>query len=81
MKISVSSYSFAQYVGAGKMTQLDCVSKAKEMGFDAIEFTDIHGTDFDEQLENAKKLRAEAERVGNWREFTDFSIYIFIFVP
>ena len=63
MKISVSSYSFAQYVGAGKMTRLDCVSKAKEMGFDAIEFTDIHGADFDEQLENAKKLRAEAERV------------------
>ncbi len=24
---------------------------------------------------------AEAEREGNWREFTDFSIYIFIFVP
>lgn len=65
MKISVSSYSFAQYIWQGKMTQLDCVAKAKEMGFDAIEFIDIDGApDLALQKENAKKIRAEADRVG-----------------
>lgn len=46
------------------MTQLDCVAKAKEMGFDAIEFIDITGTDLEEQKANAAKLREEADRVG-----------------
>ena len=65
MKISVSSYSFMQYVWAGKMTQFDCVAKAKEMGFDAIEFVDIDGCeDYALQVENAKKIRAEADRGG-----------------
>lgn len=65
MKVSVSSYSFYQYIAAGKMTQLDCISKAKEMGFDAIEFIDIDGAEnYALQTENARKLRAEADRVG-----------------
>ena len=65
MKVSVSSYSFSQYIRAGKMTQFDTVAKAKEMGFDAIEFTDIDGKgDLELQKENARKLRAEADRVG-----------------
>ena len=49
MKTSVSSYSFHQYIKAGKLTQLECVARAKEMGFDAIEFTDITGDSLDEQ--------------------------------
>ena len=65
MKVSVSSYSFYQYIAAGRMTQLDCIAKAKEMGFDAIEFIDIDGApDLELQKENARKLRAEADRVG-----------------
>lgn len=64
MKTSVSSYSFSQYINKGKMTQLDCVAKAKELGFDAIEFIDIHGDTYEEQCENAKLIRAEADRVG-----------------
>ena len=64
MKTSVTLYSFSQYVNAGKLTQLDCVSKAKEIGFDGIEFTEIAGANLEEQKENARKLRAEAERVG-----------------
>ena len=64
MKVSVSSYSFSQQIWAGKMTQLDCVAKAKEMGFDAIEFTDIVGETLDQQKEYAKKIREEADRVG-----------------
>ena len=64
MKVSVSSYSFSQQFRSGKMTQLDCVAKAKEMGFDAIEFTDIVGEDLAQQKENARLIREEAQRVG-----------------
>ena len=65
MKISVSSYSFAQYIKAGKMTQLDCVSKAKEMGFDAIEFIDLDGKpDLEAQKEYARKIRNEVDKLG-----------------
>ena len=64
MKVSVSSYSFSQQFRLGRMTQLACVAKAKEMGFDAIEFTDIVGETLDQQKEYAKKIREEADRVG-----------------
>lgn len=65
MKISVSSYSFSQYIRQGKMTQFDTVAKAKELGFEAIEFTDIDGApDLEVQKENARKIRAEADRLG-----------------
>ena len=65
MKVSVSSYSFSQYISQGKMTVLDTVAKAKEMGFDAIEFIDLPGKgDLDAQKEYARQLRAEADRVG-----------------
>lgn len=64
MKTSVSSYSFRQYIRAGKLTQLECVSKAKEMGFDGIEFTDLAAEGLEAQKELAKQIRAEAERVG-----------------
>ena len=64
MKVSVSSYSFSQQFRLGRMTQLDCVAKAKEMGFDAIEFTDVVGETLDQQKEYTKKIREEADRVG-----------------
>ena len=64
MKISISSYSFQQYINQGKMTQLDCIKKAKEMGFDAIEFIDLVGDTLEEQKDYAKKIKDEAERVG-----------------
>ena len=38
MKIAASSYSFAQLIRKGEMTQFETIAKAKEMGFDAIEF-------------------------------------------
>lgn len=65
MKISVSSYSFSQQLNAKTMTQLDCVKKAAEMGFDGIEFTGIDGApDMEEQKKNAQAIRAEADRLG-----------------
>ena len=65
MKISVSSYSFAQYIRSGKMTQPDCVEKAKELGFDAIELTDIDGAgDIEKQKKNAVAIREKADSLG-----------------
>lgn len=64
MKISVSSYSFSQYINAGKMTQKDCVKEAKELGFDAVEFIDINGATYEEQVENAAEIRSIADSLG-----------------
>lgn len=65
MKSSVSSYSFYQYIKAGKMTQFDTIAKAHELGFDSIEFITIDGSkDYALQCENARKLRAEADKYG-----------------
>ena len=67
MKISVSSYSFQQYISAGKMTQLDCVAKAHELGFEAIEFIDLEPCEkptLEQQIEYAKAIRAEADKYG-----------------
>ncbi len=41
MTLSVSSYSFQAAINAGKMTQLDTVRVAAQIGFDGIEFTDL----------------------------------------
>ena len=41
MKISVSSYSFQQYIKAGKLSQLDTVKAAYDLGLRAIEFIDM----------------------------------------
>ena len=48
----------------GALTQLGCVSKAKEMGFDAIEIESIHPHDGSSSPEYAKKLREECERLS-----------------
>ena len=64
MKLSVSSYSFAQQICAGKMTQLDCISAAADMGFDAIDFTDLAAPSHEECLSLAERMRERAERVG-----------------
>ena len=65
MKLCVSSYSFHQYLRDDRMTQLDCIKKAKDMGFDAIEFTDILPTDNKEaQKRAAEQIRREADRLG-----------------
>lgn len=59
MKISVSSYSFSQYLTKGQLTLCDLPKKAHEMGFEGIEFTDING---DDAVETAKKIKAEADK-------------------
>lgn len=65
MKLSVSSYSYNQYLKDGRLSQLDCVRIAHKMGFDAIEFTDIlPKEDLAEQKRAAERIRKEADRLG-----------------
>lgn len=64
MKISVSSYSFQQYISAGKLAHFDTVRQAHDMGFDAIEFIDLPASSYGEQVAYAHRLRAEADRYG-----------------
>lgn len=64
MKFSVSVYSFMQYLKDGRLTPIDCIGKAKEMGFDAIEFVEFVFPEGVDPMEYAKQLRAESDRVG-----------------
>ena len=68
MKVAVSSYSFSQAMRDGRLTLKDCIAKAKEIGFEAIEFVDFNVTSTLPEgmtmMEYAKELRAECDRVG-----------------
>lgn len=64
MKIAVSSYSFSQYFQKGLLDQFSCISKAKELGFDAIEFTDLIPPEGKTEAEFAREIKAECDRVG-----------------
>ena len=64
MKIGVSSYSYSRLVRSGAMKQIDVISKAKEMGFDTIEFSTIAVPEGKTLKDFAKELRDEADRVG-----------------
>ena len=64
MKISVSSYSFSQLLNSGEHTQLSLIVLAKEMGFDAIEFTDLCPPEGVSEEDYARQIKAESERVG-----------------
>lgn len=64
MKIGVSSYSFSRLVGAGAMEQIAVIAKAKEMGFDVIEFSAIAVPKGKTLPDYARELRQEAARVG-----------------
>lgn len=64
MKISVSSYSFQQYINAGKLAHIDTIKQAHDMGFEAIEFIDLPASSYEEQVAYAHRLRAEADKYG-----------------
>ena len=64
MKLGVSSYSYAGYINAGKMTQADCVEKAAEMGFDAVEFIDLTPHDGSSLEKYAETIRKRADAAG-----------------
>jgi len=62
MKFSVSSYSYSQLTSSGKYTEKGLIALAKEMGFDGIEFAEIHAPEGTDKKEYAKALKAEAEK-------------------
>jgi len=64
MKIGVSSYSYSRLVRSGQMPQIEVIAKAKEMGFDVIEFSTIAVPEGKTLPAFAAELRAEAEKVG-----------------
>jgi sugar phosphate isomerase/epimerase len=64
MKIGVSSYSFSRLVQSGALAQIDVIQKAKEIGFDVIEFSTIKVPEGKTLPEFAADLRAEAQAVG-----------------
>lgn len=76
MKISLSTYSLNPLLQNGTLTQLGCVAKAKELGFDAIEIVDVHPHDDSSVPEYAAKLREECERlsmpISNYTVGADF---------
>ena len=64
MKFSVSTYSFHKYIQEGILNQFTCIAKVKEMGFDAIEFTDLTPPEGVSEIEFAHQLRAECDRLN-----------------
>ena len=64
MKICVSSYSFSKLMAKGELNQLSAIAKAKELGFDGIEFAGITPHDGATKDVYARKLKAEAGRLG-----------------
>ena len=60
MKIGVSSYSFIKYLVDGKMDLKDVIKKAKEIGFEAIEFIGFEDEKF--SLDFAKEIKEEADK-------------------
>ena len=66
MKYSVSIYSFFSAIQAGELTPLQCVSVAKDLGFDAIEavdFVNFSGTQ-EEKKAQALELKEAADKCG-----------------
>ena len=63
MKVSVSTYSFSKMLCNGEITQFDCIAKAKELGFDGVEFADVLPHDGSSIEEYAKKLNEECKRL------------------
>ncbi len=64
MKTSVSSYSFSHLMRTTGETQFSVIEKAKNLGFDAIEFTDLTPPEGESALSFAVWLKGEAARVG-----------------
>jgi sugar phosphate isomerase/epimerase len=64
MQIGVSSYSYSRLVRSGQMKQIEVIAKAKEMGFDVIEFSTIAVPEGQTLPDFAAELKAEADRVG-----------------
>lgn len=65
MKVGVSSYSFHKYINATGCDLFAVVDKAKEIGFDGIEFLNLnYYIKNEDKIAYAKKLKAYCEEKG-----------------
>lgn len=66
MKFSVSLYSFFSAIRKGAITPMECIAKAKELGFDAVETVDFVNFSCppEEMLKMAEDIKAEADKCG-----------------
>lgn len=66
MKYAVSLYSFYNALKKNLITPMECIAKAKELGFDAIEAVDFvnFACPPEEMLAEAAKIKTEADRHG-----------------
>jgi len=64
MKIGVSSYSFIRLVKSGQLKQIDVVHKAKEIGFDVIEFVPFVLEEGESAKDFAARIKEECDKVG-----------------
>ncbi|NSW91500.1 MAG: sugar phosphate isomerase/epimerase [Firmicutes bacterium] len=64
MKIGVSTYSFSALMNNETMSQLEVIGKAKEMGFDVIEFSGLRVPEGQFIESFAEKVKEECARVG-----------------
>ena len=70
MKFSVSTYSYCRLINSGEKTLLDCITLAKETGFDGIEFVetaDLEGSM--PELDILYMTRVQGERFFNEEEY------------
>ncbi len=63
MKLGISSYAYSKLLKSKEMDLFDIIKKTKEIGFDAIEFSNLPATG-DEKLELAKQVKKACEQVG-----------------
>ncbi len=64
MKFAICSYSLSSLVNKGEKTEKELISLAKELGFEAFEFSEIRTPEGMDKIEYARELREEALRVG-----------------
>ncbi len=64
MKIGVSTYSFSQAVERGTLKYYDLLSKAKEMGFDVIEYAGLAVPEGSTLMDEARRTREISDQVG-----------------
>ena len=63
MIIGTSSYSFQPYISRGEFAQIDSIKKAKELGFEAIEFTELSPYNGLSDIEYAKLIKKTADEL------------------
>lgn len=63
-KIACSTYSFQNLMTQGKLTQLETLAKAKELGFDAIEIVGLEHPETISEEAYVLQLKTELERLA-----------------